>query len=115
MAPANYALFAAQGGSGWALTGNASIDPVANFLGTLDDQPLELRVNNTRALRIEPGYEVGFAPNLVGGSNVNQAGAGSSGRRSAAADNLVMPTSSPTCSEPSAAASKTRQVTTRVR
>lgn len=41
------------GGGGWALGGNAGTDPAANFLGTVDNQPLNFRVNNKVALRIE--------------------------------------------------------------
>ena len=45
---------ATGGAAGWSLTGNAGTDPLVNFLGTTDNQPLELRVNGARALRIEP-------------------------------------------------------------
>lgn len=57
------------GGSGWALTGNGGTAPGANFLGTTDNQALELKVNNTRALRLEPNTN--GAPNVIGGSSVN--------------------------------------------
>lgn len=70
------------GTSGWGLTGNSGTSPVNNFLGTTDNQPLEVRVNNLRALRIEPGgisasaASAGWlspngAPNMIGGSPVN--------------------------------------------
>jgi len=39
----------------WTLAGNAGTTATTNFLGTTDVQPLEFRVNNRRALRIEPG------------------------------------------------------------
>jgi len=55
---------ATGGGNSWALTGNAGTTPGANFVGTTDDQPLELHVNDVRALRIEPNNS---GPNLVGG------------------------------------------------
>jgi hypothetical protein len=48
---------------GWGVSGNAGTT-VNNFLGTTDGQALELRVNSTRALRIEPQT---FSPNLIGG------------------------------------------------
>ncbi len=51
----------------WSLTGNASTNPAMNFLGTTDNQPLELRVNNARALRLEPGT----TPNVIGGFGGN--------------------------------------------
>lgn len=44
-------------GNGWSLTGNAGTDPAAAFLGTTDAHPLNFRVNNTPALRIEQGTE----------------------------------------------------------
>ncbi len=38
----------------WRLGGNRGIAPANQFLGTLDNQPMELRVNNTRLVRLEP-------------------------------------------------------------
>ncbi|MBI3782810.1 MAG: tail fiber domain-containing protein [Deltaproteobacteria bacterium] len=43
-----------SGSSGWALTGNTGTNGSINFLGTTDAQPLELRANSTRILRLEP-------------------------------------------------------------
>ena len=60
--------------AGWGLMGNASTVPGVNFLGTSDNQPLELRVNGQRALRIEPNTN--GSPNFVGGASVNQIDAG---------------------------------------
>jgi hypothetical protein len=45
--------------------GNSGTDPLMNFLGTTDFQPLELWVNNARALRVQPVVNSG--PNLTGG------------------------------------------------
>ncbi len=59
------------GGStnGWLLTGNTGANPASGyFLGTLDNNPVELHVNGYRALRLEPG---GGTPNVIGGSAVN--------------------------------------------
>jgi hypothetical protein len=56
-------------GGGWDLGGNAGTSPGTNFLGTTDDQPLEVRVNDTRALRIS---DAPLAPNLVGGHGDNE-------------------------------------------
>jgi hypothetical protein len=56
-------------GADWDLGGNAGTDPRSNFLGTTDDQPLELRVNNQRALRITDGPQ---SPNLTGGHGDNE-------------------------------------------
>jgi trimeric autotransporter adhesin len=59
---------AGGGEAGWGLRGNAGTDADSNFVGTRDTQPLALRVNNRRALRIEPGVE---SPNLIGGYEGN--------------------------------------------
>ena len=54
----------------WHTTGKIEHDPAANFLGTADNQPLEVRVNNQRALRIEPASDgTGFLPNVIGGKD----------------------------------------------
>jgi len=53
----------------WRTTGNAGTDST-HFLGTTDITPLELRVNNSRALRLEPtGF--GETVNVIGGSARN--------------------------------------------
>ena len=61
----------------WRLGGNAGTLPGLHFVGTTDGQPLELRVNGQRALRLEPGLN--GAPNVVGGSVSNRVAAGVSG------------------------------------
>lgn len=61
----------------WQTGGNTGISPTnGNFLGTRDNQPLEWRVNNGRALRVEP---TSGAPNLIGGASNNFAAAGVTG------------------------------------
>jgi hypothetical protein len=63
----------------WKLGGNTGASSKNGvFLGTTDDQPLELKVNGLRVLRLEnngDGSDIGStldgAPNLVGGSPVN--------------------------------------------
>lgn len=50
----------------WRLGGNTTI--AGQFIGTVNDQPLELRANNVRALRLEPA---GGSPNIIGGSPLN--------------------------------------------
>ncbi|HRQ64157.1 MAG TPA: hypothetical protein PKZ76_04710 [Xanthomonadaceae bacterium] len=57
----------------WALAGNASTSPAANFLGTTDNQPLVLRVNNQAALRLWPNA---VTPSLAAGHAANVIGAG---------------------------------------
>ncbi len=68
--------FAAAGhnhdGSYWQLGGNAGTTG-SHFLGTSDGQPLELRVNGARALRLEPNAT---SPNVIGGHWANNATAG---------------------------------------
>jgi len=52
----------------WILTGNEGTTPGTHFLGTTDDQALELRVNGARALRLEPHWR---APSVIGGHRDN--------------------------------------------
>ena len=58
-----------HGSAFWKLAGNAGTTPGTAFLGTTDNQPLELKVNGMRGLRLEPGTY--GAPNLIGGSPDN--------------------------------------------
>jgi len=53
----------------WKTAGNAATAPPGSFLGTTDNQPLELRVNGTRAFRLQPSGVA--APNVIGGSSSN--------------------------------------------
>ena len=63
----------AVGGAGgsWSLSGNAGTTPGTNFLGTTDNQALELKVNGQRVLRLEPDALNGS--NVIGGSPANTA------------------------------------------
>lgn len=54
----------AGGGNPWSLTGNAGTTPGTNFLGTTDNQALEVHVANSRVFRFEPNAA---SPNLIGG------------------------------------------------
>jgi hypothetical protein len=58
----------------WQLLGNAGTTAGINFLGTTDDVPLELRVNNSTAFRFLHKIISGPspAPALIGGSGANQ-------------------------------------------
>lgn len=58
---------------GWRLSGNTGTTPSQNFIGTTDNQPLDLRVNNQRALRLQPSAN---GPNLLGGYIGNAVAAG---------------------------------------
>ena len=57
----------------WQLGGNAGTTPGLNFLGTTDNQPFEIRVNNQRAVRIEYTTDT---PNIIGGWSNNFAAPG---------------------------------------
>jgi hypothetical protein len=61
----------------WKLGGNAGTTPGAQFIGTSDNQSLEFKVNNTRAMRFEPNSS--GAPNVIGGSPRNFVESGSVG------------------------------------
>jgi hypothetical protein len=72
-------LDAPGNGIGWSLTGNSGTTAGQNFLGTTDNQPLELWANSARVLRLEPAST--FNPitkqgsdsaNVVGGYQINQ-------------------------------------------
>jgi trimeric autotransporter adhesin len=78
--PTPYAIYAAGAAAAgslsgfgasnfWHLSGNAGATPGPNFLGTVDNLPLEFKVNGTRALRLEPNPN---APNVIGGSAANE-------------------------------------------
>ena len=60
---------------GWRLDGNAGTSSATNFIGTTDNQALELRTANVRSLRIEPSAELfGGLPitaNVIAGSHRN--------------------------------------------
>jgi len=57
----------------WGLTGNASTTPGTNFLGTTDGKSLELKVNNARALKLEPNST---SPNIICGFSGNTVSSG---------------------------------------
>lgn len=59
----------AQVNTVWAQAGNAGTTPGTDFVGTTDLQALEIKVNNSRALRLAPNSN--GAPSLVGGSAAN--------------------------------------------
>jgi hypothetical protein len=57
----------------WKLGGNSGTTPGTHFLGTIENQALELKVNNQRAMRIEPN---GVSPNIIEGYGGNTVSAG---------------------------------------
>lgn len=65
----------ALGGDFWRLNGNAGTTPGTNFLGTTDNQPLELHINGKRVLRFESGIYYGEeTANVIAGYNGNSVG-----------------------------------------
>jgi hypothetical protein len=64
----------------WRLGGNAGVATGNNVIGTTDNQYLDVRVNNVRAMRFRLANDVtgvySNAPNVIGGSSVNLAGSG---------------------------------------
>jgi hypothetical protein len=72
---------------GWGLTGNAGTS-AANFIGTTDGQPLELRVNGLTALRLT---SVSNEINVIGGRSVNSVSPGVFGATIAGGGSLASP------------------------
>jgi hypothetical protein len=70
---APYSLRAVEADSAWSLRGNSGTSPGAHYLGTTDNQALEIHVDNTRALQIVPNAT---SPNIVGGHSTNSFTAG---------------------------------------
>ena len=64
------------GGDGWSLTGNSGTSPGTNFLGTTDDNPLYMKVNNQTVVRLFPGLD---SPNIIAGSDYNDFNSSHSG------------------------------------
>jgi endosialidase-like protein len=74
--PAGFADGFDATGADWSLDGNSGTTG-ANFLGTTDDQPLNLRVNDARGLRLEPASNGTVqSPNVIGGIADNAVTAG---------------------------------------
>jgi len=42
----------------WSLTGNAGTNPAVNFVGTTDNKPLVIRVNNSEIMRVKAGGRI---------------------------------------------------------
>jgi hypothetical protein len=86
--PSPYAIYAGGAGGGgisgtipvsalgnaWLLSGNSNTVS-GQFVGTTDDQPLDIRVNNNRVMRFRLNTDGSGghtnAPNVIGGSSVN--------------------------------------------
>jgi hypothetical protein len=55
----------------WTLQGNAGTIPGRDFLGTTDNQPLDLKAYGVRGLRLQGNPEKGFVT-FIGGSSANR-------------------------------------------
>ncbi len=58
----------------WLLGGNSGTTPGTQFLGTTDNNPLELKVNGQRAMRLEPSSS--GSVNVIAGSSANSVAPG---------------------------------------
>ncbi len=68
--PGSVVMNGASSAGFWRTNGNAGANPTSGaFLGTTDNQPLELKANNQSGLRIEP--TASGIPNLIGGASNN--------------------------------------------
>jgi hypothetical protein len=72
---------AAGGGSGWGLTGSAGTVDGTSFIGTTDNVPLNFRVNNTKAGRIDQSLNNTFMGLESGNSNAGGNGNTAFGNR----------------------------------
>jgi hypothetical protein len=52
----------------WTLTGNSGTTPATNFIGTLDNQELQIKVNNRKVMTFYPNAT---APNIIAGCYQN--------------------------------------------
>ena len=82
-------------GTAWLLTGNAGTVDGTHFLGTTDNVPLNIRVNNQRSGRLDPtlrttlwGYQAGA--NLSTGTNNTGVGAGALFLTNTGSDNTAV-------------------------
>ncbi|MCB9307928.1 MAG: SBBP repeat-containing protein, partial [Lewinellaceae bacterium] len=64
----------------WNLSGNTGTVDGSNFIGTTDNVPVDFRVNDSRAFRLEYAtFSSKTAPNLIGGYNGNTVAPGLAG------------------------------------
>lgn len=74
--PAGFADGVDDIGADWTIFGNAGTQAGLNFIGTTDQQPLEIWVDSMRALRLE---NHGNSPNVIGGHAANYMAIGVAG------------------------------------
>lgn len=71
----DFTINSSDGGSGWSLSGNAGTNDGTDFIGTTDSAPINFRVNNENAGRIDPAGPV-FLGLQAGNTNTDQFGTG---------------------------------------
>ncbi len=74
----------------WRAAGNSGTTPGTHFLGTTDNQPVEIKANNSRVLRLEPD-PVNDAPNVIAGSRSNTVAPGVVGAVIAGGGRAIQP------------------------
>ncbi len=67
---------AAALGNAWTTSGNGGTTPGANFIGTLDNQPLEFHANGQRIVVLQPDSGTNGSPNFIAGSPLNTVAGG---------------------------------------
>ncbi len=82
------------GGGGWGLNGNAGTVDGANFIGTTDNVPLNFKVNNTNAGRIDATlfntfFGAGAGNSTMTGSQNNSIGGGLAANTSGSFNNSI--------------------------
>src|SRR5665213_265544 len=77
LTPVNFSLTNSTNGQSWSTTGNSGTVDGTNFIGTTDNVPFNIRVNNFQSGRIDPtlqntfyGYRAGIL-NTTGGYNAS--------------------------------------------
>ena len=58
-------------GAFWKTTGNAGTIPGSNFVGTTDNEPLDLFANGQAVMRLIPDTSTNNSPDIIGGSQSN--------------------------------------------
>lgn len=68
----NWQPLVSNTGNGWGLTGNGGTNPATNFLGTTDNQPLIIKLNNSYAGKWDPVQNSYFLGKGAGSLNAGE-------------------------------------------
>ena len=78
LTPSPHAIYAGSAGTvatvSWNSINGVPVNLMSNMISSIGNQPLELKANGQRALRIEP--TTNGTPNIIGGSQANQVDSG---------------------------------------